>query len=151
MSAINSNPFNLRVIEEFRANGGKVEDFAGIPLLLLTTKGARTGLARTTPLVHLADRDRIIVFAANGGSPKAPAWFHNLMASGEGEVELGTERFPVRPELIPEAEHERLWSLQTEQDPNFATFRDRTTRSIPVVSLARSHPQPHRRAWPYSI
>ncbi|MER7001241.1 nitroreductase/quinone reductase family protein [Streptomyces sp. NPDC000410] len=152
-----TNPFNLRVIEEFRANGGKVGDmFDGIPLLLLTTKGIRSGLPRTTPLVYLADAGRLLVFAANGGAPKAPAWYGNLMAAGEGEVEVGAERYAVRPELVAEEEHERLWTLQTEQDANFANFRGRTDRTIPVVSLVRATTRGggtavHRRAWPYSI
>ncbi|WP_327177402.1 nitroreductase family deazaflavin-dependent oxidoreductase [Streptomyces sp. NBC_01335] len=132
---VNSNSFNRSVIQEFRENSGKVGGFGDIPLLLLTTAGRRSGLTRTTPLVHL-ERDGLhIVFAANGGSPVPPGWYLNLVAAGQGVVEVGTERFPVKPVAVPEAEHEELWELQTAQDPNFATFRDKTDRAIPVVAL----------------
>ncbi len=137
---LNSNPFNLAVIQEFRENGGRVRDFAGIPLLLLTTRGARSGLIRTTPLVYLEDGGRLVVFASNGGAPAAPGWYHNLRAGGGATVEKGTERFPVRHELVPGPEHDRLWELQIAQDPNFATFRGRTSRVVPVVALLRTEP-----------
>ncbi|WP_424887167.1 nitroreductase/quinone reductase family protein [Streptomyces sp. XH2] len=144
--AINSNPFNLRVIEEFRATGGRVADFGDIPLLLLTTVGVRSGLERTTPLVYLADGERLVVFAANGGAPAAPAWYRNLMAAGKAVVEVGTaagtaavtDRFAVRPVPAEESEHEELWRRQTAQDPGFAHYRERTTRAIPVIGLVRS-------------
>ncbi|WP_424213232.1 nitroreductase/quinone reductase family protein [Streptomyces sp. BI20] len=152
-SPVNSNPFNLRVIEEFRANRGTVADFAGIDLLLLTTTGRRSRLPRTTPLVHLVDGDRLIVFAANGGAPTEPAWYLNLMAAGEALVEVGEEHRPVRPVLVPEEEHEALWARQIAQDANFAGFRGRTERAIPVVALV-----PHtaalrarRAGWPVGI
>ncbi|ALC27410.1 MULTISPECIES: nitroreductase/quinone reductase family protein [Streptomyces] len=132
---VNSNPFNRGVIEEFRANGGRVKDFGDIPLLLLTTTGRRSGLSRTTPLVHLHRDGRYVVFAANGGADSAPGWYRNLMAAGEGEAEVGSRRFTVRPEPVPEPEHEELWRLQTAQDPNFAGFRSRTDRTIPVLAL----------------
>ncbi|WP_030222219.1 nitroreductase/quinone reductase family protein [Streptomyces bikiniensis] len=132
---VNSNAFNRGVIEEFRANGGRVESFGSVPLLLLSTRGRVSGLTRTTPLVHLVRDGRHVVFAANGGAPVAPGWYRNLMAAGEGVVEVGTRRLTVRPEPVPESEHEELWRLQTEQDPNFATFRARTDRTIPVVAL----------------
>ncbi|WP_232108390.1 MULTISPECIES: nitroreductase/quinone reductase family protein [Streptomyces] len=132
---VNSNPFNRRVIEEFRANGGRVGDFGDIPLLLLTTVGRRSGLPRTTPLVHLERDGRHIVFAANGGADSHPAWYRNLMAAGTGVVEVAGRRFEARPEAVPTAEHEELWRLQAAQDPNFAEFRDRTDRDIPVVAL----------------
>ncbi|WP_267039004.1 nitroreductase/quinone reductase family protein [Streptomyces sp. NBC_00347] len=132
---VNSNSFNRGVIEEFRANGGRVKDFGSIPLLLLSTTGRVSGLTRTTPLVHLVRDGRHIVFAANGGAAVAPGWYRNLMAAGEGVVEVGPHRFAVRPEPVPESEHEELWRLQTAQDPNFATFRSKTDRTIPVVAL----------------
>ncbi|MFF0017473.1 nitroreductase/quinone reductase family protein [Streptomyces sp. NPDC005374] len=135
--SVNSNPFNRNVIKEFRANGGRVADFGEVPLLLLlSTKGRRSGVLRTTPLVHLEHGGRHIVFAANGGADSHPAWYRNLVAAGTGTVELpGGRRFLVRPEPVPAAEHEELWRLQTAQDPNFAQFRGRTGRDIPVVEL----------------
>ncbi|MFD4522529.1 nitroreductase/quinone reductase family protein [Streptomyces sp. NPDC058470] len=133
--SVNSNPFNRRVIEEFRASGGRVADFGDVPLLLLSTTGRRSGATRTTPLVHLERGGRHIVFAANGGAESHPAWYQNLIAAGTGTVELPGRRFAVRPEPVPAAEHEELWRLQTAQDPNFAQFRGRTDRDIPVVEL----------------
>ncbi|MGK4582461.1 nitroreductase/quinone reductase family protein [Kitasatospora sp. HPMI-4] len=138
-SAVNGNPFNLSVIEEFRANQGRVGgSFEGVPLLLLTTKGARTGLVRTTPLVHLADPDRFVVLASNGGAPKAPAWFHNLMAAGEATVEVGAERLRVRPVLVDEAEHDELWARAAAINPDFTEYRTRSNRTIPMVALVRA-------------
>ncbi|MFF4158491.1 nitroreductase family deazaflavin-dependent oxidoreductase [Streptomyces sp. NPDC001678] len=141
-TVLNSNPFNQRVIEEFRANGGRVGgQFAGVKLLLLTTRGARTGLARTTPLVHVAHGDRLVVFASNGGAPTAPGWFHNLMAAPEATVEVGRERFPVRAELLEESAREDVWALQIAADPAFTDFRERASRSgrdIPLVTLERT-------------
>ncbi|WP_158711478.1 nitroreductase/quinone reductase family protein [Streptomyces xylophagus] len=133
--SVNSNPFNRKVIEEFRANEGRVADFGDVPLLLLSTTGRHSGVTRTTPLVHLERAGRHIVFAANGGADTHPAWYRNLVAAGTGTVELPGRRFTVRPEPVPAAEHEELWRLQTEQDANFAQFRGRTGRDIPVVEL----------------
>ncbi|MCC3768550.1 nitroreductase/quinone reductase family protein [Streptomyces sp. UNOC14_S4] len=138
----NSNPFNRRVIEEFRRNAGRVGgQFAGTSLLLLTTRGARSGLPRTTPLVHLRDGDRLLVFASNGGAPVAPAWFHNLTAAPDDVVvEVGTERYPVRARLVDESEHDAVWARQIAVDPQFADFRERARqagRTTPVVALER--------------
>ncbi|RLU94758.1 nitroreductase family deazaflavin-dependent oxidoreductase [Streptomyces griseocarneus] len=140
--AHNSNPFNRQVIEEFRRNGGRVGgQFAGTSLLLLTTRGARSGLPRTTPLVHLPDGDRLLVFASNGGAPVAPAWFHNLMAApDEAVVEVGAERRPVRARLVDESEHDAVWARQIAVDPQFADFRERARqagRTTPIVALER--------------
>ncbi|MCP2168406.1 nitroreductase family deazaflavin-dependent oxidoreductase [Goodfellowiella coeruleoviolacea] len=135
----NSNPVNRRIIAEFRANGGQVGGhFAGVPLLLLTTRGARTGLHRTTPLVYLRDGDRLIVFASNGGAPAAPGWFHNLVKDPTATVEVGTERFPARASLVDEREHDALWDRQIAADPGFAEFRRRAGRTIPLVALRRA-------------
>ncbi|MFI0741542.1 nitroreductase/quinone reductase family protein [Streptomyces sp. NPDC021100] len=138
---MNSNPFNLRVIEEFRANGGVVGgEFAGTPLLLLTTRGARSGELRTTPLVYLPDAaGRPHVFALNGGAPVAPAWYHNLRAHPEAlRVELGAGSFRARAtEVTDPAEYEELWHRQVAAEPKFAAFRARAGRAIPVVRLER--------------
>ncbi|MEW2579008.1 nitroreductase/quinone reductase family protein [Streptomyces syringium] len=137
----NGNPFNLRVIEEFRANAGRVGgQFTGTRLLLLTTRGARSGLSRTTPLVHLPDGERLIVFASNGGAPAAPGWFHNLAASPEAVVEVGTERYPARARLVEDSAREALWERQIVAEPAFADFRRRALaagRDIPLVALER--------------
>src|SRR3954453_11725132 len=88
------NAFNRQLIEEFRANGGKVGGmFAGAPLLLLTTTGAKSGQARVAPLAYTTDNDRLVVIASKGGAPTHPDWFHNVRANPEVTVEVGTETF----------------------------------------------------------
>lgn len=135
--AVNASPYNRKVIAEFRASGGRVAALPGIDVLLLTVRGARTGVPRTTPLVYLRDGDRLVVFAANGGAPRTPAWYHNLMAAGRATVETAGDRFPVRPVLVDGDERERLWARQIARVPQFAEFRAATSRVIPVVALAR--------------
>ena len=128
---------NSEIIQEFRANGGQVASFAGTPLLLLTHTGARTGTRHTSPLAYLPDRDRFVVFAANGGRPTNPAWYHNLVAHPEAEVEVGRESFPVVATLLDGDERERVWAAQVAAAPLFADLQARTSRTIPVVALRR--------------
>ena len=91
------NAFNRQLIEEFRANGGKVGGmFAGAPLLLLTTTGAKSGQPRVAPLAYTTDNGRFVVIASKGGAPTHPDWFHNVRANPEVTVEVGTETFPAR-------------------------------------------------------
>src|SRR5437870_12101471 len=103
------NDFNQKIIEEFRANGGKVGGpFQGAPMVLLTTTGAKSGRPHTTPLVYLADDDRVVVFASMGGAPNNPAWYHNLVAHPEAVAEVGSDRFPVRSRITSGEERDRL-------------------------------------------
>src|SRR2546423_15426987 len=89
--------WNSQVIEEFRANGGKVGGpFAGAPLLLLTTVGAKSGQSRITPLVYTTDGDRMVIVASKAGAPTNPDWYHNLVANPTVTVEVGNERFQAR-------------------------------------------------------
>src|SRR5919202_2600167 len=91
------NDFNQQVIQEFRANQGKVGgQLANMPLLLLTTTGAKSGRAITKPLVYTKDGDRIVIVASFAGGPKNPPWYHNLIANPEATVEVGSERFRVK-------------------------------------------------------
>ena len=132
------NDFNEKLIAEFRANGGKVSGmFAGRPMLLLTTTGAKSGLKRTTPLVHTRDGDRIVVIASKGGAPTNPAWYHNLVANPTVTVELGTEKFPAKATVVTGAERDRLFAAQAALMPAFAEYETKTTRQIPVVVLER--------------
>lgn len=130
---------NQAVIEEFRAAGGVVGgDFAGVPLLLLTTTGARSGEPRTMPMAYLADGGRLVVFAANGGRPHHPGWYHNLLADPRARAEVGTEAYAVVAADAEGAERERLWAAQLEVTPYFAGFQERAgRRRIPVVVLTR--------------
>ncbi len=129
---------NRQVIEEFRASGGVVAAFAGVPLLLLTHCGARTGRRYTTPMAYLPDRGRYVVFAANGGRPGNPGWYHNLVAHPEATVEAGAETFPVVATLLDGDERERAWAAQVAAAPLFADLQNRTSRTIPAIALRRS-------------
>jgi deazaflavin-dependent oxidoreductase (nitroreductase family) len=130
--------FNRDLVNEYRANGGTVTGpFAGRPLLLLTTTGARSGEQRTTPLVYTTDGERLVIIASKGGAPTNPAWYHNLTANPEATVELGTERFQVRAEVAQGDERDRLFEAQAAQMPNFAEYQSKTSRRIPVVTLQR--------------
>ncbi|CAM00573.1 deazaflavin-dependent oxidoreductase (nitroreductase family) [Saccharopolyspora erythraea NRRL 2338] len=133
------NAFNERVIEEFRANDGRVGgEFEAKNLLLLTTTGVRSGVSRTTPVLYLPDGDRLVVFASNGGAAKSPAWYHNLVANPLVTVELGGDRYEARAESVEPGEHDELWRRQVEIEPGFAEFRRRADRVIPLVALVRA-------------
>src|SRR5215213_4867430 len=133
------NEFNRQLIEEFRANGGKVSGmFAGAPLLLLTTTGARTGQPRVAPLAYTTDNGRVVVIASKGGSPTHPDWLHNLRANPEVTVELGTETYPARATIAKGAERQRLFDQMAAQMPNFAEYQRNTTRQLPVIVLERA-------------
>ena len=132
------NDFNQKLIAEYRANGGKVNGrFAGAPLLLLTTTGARSGQPRTAPLAYTTDGDRLVVIASKGGAPTNPDWFHNLLANPEVTVELGAERFPARAVVPDGEERDRLFDQMAGQMPGFADCQRRTARRVPVVGLER--------------
>ncbi|MEV0531747.1 nitroreductase/quinone reductase family protein [Kitasatospora sp. NPDC050463] len=138
--AAGGNAYNRGVITEFRASAGAVGgSFAGTPLLLLTTWGRRSGEPRTTPLVHLTDAGRTVVFASNGGAPADPDWYRNLAARPEVTVELGAESFPAL--AVPVADenwYEALWAAQIAAQPSFAAFRTRAGRVVPLVELRRA-------------
>jgi deazaflavin-dependent oxidoreductase (nitroreductase family) len=131
--------FNKKVIEEFRANGGKVGgQFAGAPMVLLTHKGAKSGKTYTTPLVYSKDGGRIVIVASKVGAPNNPAWYHNLVAHPEVTLEIGTERFKAKAVVITGDERERLFNAQAQQMAVFNEYRKRTTRTIPVIALERA-------------
>jgi deazaflavin-dependent oxidoreductase (nitroreductase family) len=134
------NDFNQQLIEQFRANGGKIVSgmFTGAPLLLLTTTGARSGKPRTTPLAYTRDGDRMVIIASKGGAPTNPDWYHNLVANPTATVEVGGETFPVRAEIPEDGERDRLYDQMAAQMPNFAEYQQQTNRRIPVVTLERA-------------
>jgi deazaflavin-dependent oxidoreductase (nitroreductase family) len=132
------NDYNRRLIEEFRAHGGKVSGyFEHTPLLLLTTTGARSGERRTTPMGYLPDGDRLIVWASNGGAPTHPDWYHNLLAHPHVTVEVGTETFDAVAVVTAGAERDRLWTQGVAVYPQLAEAQAKTTRLIPVIALSR--------------
>jgi deazaflavin-dependent oxidoreductase (nitroreductase family) len=129
---------NRPVIEEFRANAGRVGGrFEGIPLLLVTTTGARSGRTRVNPVTYLPDGERLIVFGSMGGAPTNPDWYHNLVANPLVGVEVGEERFEAEAEVVTGEERDRLYARQVARNPQFAEYERRTTRRIPVVALTR--------------
>jgi deazaflavin-dependent oxidoreductase (nitroreductase family) len=130
--------FNAAIIDEFRANGGKVAgQFEGAPMVLLHTIGARSGEERVNPLVYQADGDRIAIFGSKAGAPTHPAWYHNLLANPDVTVELGPDTVPMRARVADGEERERIWSRQKQVMPGFADYEANTTRVIPVVILER--------------
>jgi deazaflavin-dependent oxidoreductase (nitroreductase family) len=133
------NEFNRKLIEEYRANGGKVTGiFAGTPLLLLTTTGARSGQPRVAPLAYTTDNGRWVVIASKGGAPTHPDWFYNLRANPEVRVEVGTESFPARATIVKGAERQRLFDQMAAKMPNFAEYQRNTVRQLPVIVLERA-------------
>ena len=117
------NDWNQQIIEEFRANDGKVGgNFEGAPMILVHHRGARTGTERVTPLVYLPDGDDYVVFGSKAGAPTHPHWYLNLVANPETEVEVGTETVPVTARVAEGEERERLWSRQKELMPGFAEY-----------------------------
>ena len=132
------NDLNQKVIKEFRENQGKVGGrYAKVPLLLLTTTGAKSGRSLTRPLAYTKDGDRLVVIASFGGGPKNPPWYHNLVANPEATVEVGSERFRVRAAVATGEERQRLYDRQAEQLPAFAEYQKKTKRQIPVIVLTR--------------
>ena len=127
------------LIPDFRANGGQVTSgpFAGRPVLLLTTTGAKSGQRRLAPVVYSRDGDAYVIVASKGGAPTHPAWYHNLIANPVVTVEVGRETFEARARATEGTERDRLFAERVETSPNFAEYQRRTTRVIPVVVLER--------------
>ena len=130
---------NAQIIEEFRANDGKVGGyFEGKTLLLLTTTGAKTGQTHTTPAIYLEDAGRYVVFASNGGAPNNPGWYHNVRANPDVLVEVGTESFPATAAVLEGPERDELFRRQADRDPSFDGYQAGMDRMMPVVTLTRS-------------
>ncbi|GIJ26712.1 cation-binding protein [Micromonospora qiuiae] len=131
------NDFNQQIIDEFRANAGRVGGpFEGARLILLTTTGARSGTRHTTPVAYLPDGgQRILVIASAAGADRHPQWYRNLVADPQVTVEDGTFTYPARAEVLTGAERDRLFARAVQADPRWADYQARTSRVIPVVAL----------------
>lgn len=131
--------WNDKVIEEFRANGGKVGGpFEGAPMILVHHVGARSGTERVTPLVTFPqDEGRYVIIASKAGAPTNPDWYHNLKANPKTDVEVGTETFPVEVAELQGEERESVWAEVKAASPGFAEYEKKTTRTIPVLRLTR--------------
>ncbi|MFE9186760.1 nitroreductase family deazaflavin-dependent oxidoreductase [Micromonospora haikouensis] len=128
--------WNEKVIAEFRANGGRVGgQFAGAPLLLLHTVGARSGQARVNPMMYQEVDGGYAVFASKAGAPTNPDWYHNVLAHPRVRAEIGTETVELVARVAAGEERERIWSAQKAAYPGFADYERKTDRRIPVVVL----------------
>ena len=130
--------YNERLAEQFRVKQGQVTgDFAGAPLLLLTTTGAKSGQQRTTPLVYSQDGDHFVVIASKAGLSTNPDWYYNLLAQPDAVLELPGQRFSVRARLAEGSERRRLFDQQAAMMPVFLHYEKRAPREIPVFVLER--------------
>src|SRR2546430_3245057 len=131
--------WNDSIIAQFRANGGQMTSgpFTGRTLLLLTTKGAKTSVERTSPLVYSRDGERFVIVASKGGAPTHPAWYHNLRAHPEVTLEVGKEKFRARAKVVKGTERDRLYEQHASALPVFRDYPKKTTRVLPVIVLER--------------
>lgn len=128
--------FNRTIIDEFRANDGKVGGpFEGAPMILVNHRGASSGKEYTAPLVYSRDGDNYVIIASKGGAPDDPQWFRNLVANPDVTIEVGTETLRVRARVTEGDERARLYRAQADLMPNFDEYAKATTREIPVVVL----------------
>jgi len=128
--------WNSQVIEEFRANAGQVGgQFAGAPLLLLHTVGAKSGQTRVSPVMYQKVGGGYAVFASKGGAPTNPDWYHNRLAQPRVQAEIGADTVDLVARVAGTDERERIWTAQKAAYPGFAEYEQKTTRQIPVVVL----------------
>jgi deazaflavin-dependent oxidoreductase (nitroreductase family) len=128
-------PEHVRVYRE--TGGQRGYNWRGTEILLLTTRGRRSGEPRTTPLIHRVDGGRWVVVASKGGWQNNPVWFQNLEADPNAEIEVRDERIPVVANIAEGDERQRLWGLMTAVWPDYDAYQKRTDRQIPVVVLTR--------------
>jgi deazaflavin-dependent oxidoreductase (nitroreductase family) len=135
-----ANLFGEQHVRRYRETGGEVGHTwrNGSKILLLTTKGRKTGERRTTPLIYENDGDRYVIVASKGGAPQHPGWYRNLAKDPEVEVQVMDEVFPARAHTAQGDERERLWRLAAQQWPDYDSYQKRTDREIPVVVLERA-------------
>lgn len=138
-----TNDWNAKIIDEFRANDGKVGGpFDGAPLTLLHHRGRSTGREYIAPVMYLADDTdpaTIYVFASKAGAPTHPEWYHNLVAAGRTEVEVGTQAYEVAVTEVTGPDRDRIFDEQASRYPGFAGYAEKTAgvRTIPVLALRR--------------
>jgi deazaflavin-dependent oxidoreductase (nitroreductase family) len=131
--------WNRKIIEEFRSNAGQVGgQFEGAPMLLLHTKGAKSGQERINPMMYLDFDGHRYVFASKAGADTSPDWYHNLVAHPEVRVEIGSETLDARAVPLVGEERDRIYAEQAERYHGFAEYQEKTDRVIPVVELVTS-------------
>lgn len=130
------NDWNRNIIEQFRSNAGVVGgQFDGLPMLILHTRGAKSGAERLNPLAYLEFEGRMFIFASKGGAPNNPDWYHNLIAHPEVSVEVGTETHEMRAVPLTGEERDRIYAEQGSRVPGFIEYQQKTSRVIPVIEL----------------
>ncbi|HEY6054631.1 MAG TPA: nitroreductase family deazaflavin-dependent oxidoreductase [Gaiellaceae bacterium] len=130
--------FGEEHVRRYRETGGEVGHiWNGVPTLLLTTTGRRSGEQRTTPLIYGQDGDRYVVVASKGGAPRHPAWYLNLSAKPDVELQVAAQRFRARARTAAANERERLWKLMAGIWPAYDDYQAKTEREIPLVVLER--------------
>ncbi len=130
--------FNEQIIQEFRANGGRVgPPFNSDQLVLLHHVGAKSGRERVSPLMSFPDEEGWVIVASKGGAPTHPAWFHNLQAHPDTVIEYGSQTIPVHASIIPREERDARLAQITAVNAGFASYERKTDRVIPLVRLAR--------------
>lgn len=133
------NDWNKQIIEEFRANEGRVGgNFEGKTLLLLHTTGAKSGQPRINPVMYIPDGERYVVVASKAGAPTNPDWYYNIVANPRFSVEVGTEQFDVVATVTDEPERTELFKKMVAYAPGFGDYEKNTTRVIPVITLTRA-------------
>ena len=135
MNDTNRIDYNRQVIEQFRANGGKVEGWA--PLILLTTRGAKSGQERIYPLMAVPYENTYLAVASKGGAPKNPLWYNNVLAHPDVTVEAENETFAANARLLHGTEREAAFEQAISVFPNYAEYQKKTEREIPVFLLER--------------
>jgi deazaflavin-dependent oxidoreductase (nitroreductase family) len=137
--AVDYEAWQRNLIADLRANNGMVTQgpMAGRPLMLLTTKGARTGEERLAIVTFTRDGERYVICASKSGAPTNPHWYHNLLANPVATVEAGGEVFKVRATETHGAERDRLWNQHATERPEFRDYPNKTSRKIPVFVLDR--------------
>ncbi len=138
MASADDELFGDEHVRVYRETGGeRGYRWRGTTILLLTTRGRKSGRERTTPLIHRTDADRFVIVASKGGAPEHPGWYENLRAEPDATIQVRDEVIAVRAEDAAGAERERLWALMCEVWPAYADYQARTEREIPVVVLSR--------------
>jgi deazaflavin-dependent oxidoreductase (nitroreductase family) len=134
--------FNRNLIKDLRTHGGKATSgpFQGRDVLILTTRGAKSGEPRESPLAYTRDGENLVVVASKGGAPTHPSWYHNLVTHPEVTVEAEGERFKARAHVPQGEEYERLYTQHADVLPTFHEYRKKTSRQIPVIVLERVNP-----------
>jgi deazaflavin-dependent oxidoreductase (nitroreductase family) len=137
------NDFNRALIKDLREHGGKATSgpFVGRDVMIVTSKGAKSGEKRENPVAFSRDGDKYVIIASKGGAPTNPNWYHNLLAHPEVTVEVGDEKFKARARVAEDEHYERLYQNHAKNMPAFNDYRQKTTRKIPVVILERIDPK----------